>query len=113
MTQSQVILKRLKTKLQATSYRVAATLDVTRQAVSQWENGRTHMDESTVWKVAAILEEPPEALLAQLAADKSKDGETAKHWLALARKLQRAAAAVGAVGVITALALHTSAVCIL
>ncbi|HEX3912688.1 MAG TPA: DUF3693 domain-containing protein [Steroidobacteraceae bacterium] len=83
--------KRLPTD---SDYNLANALGVSRAAVSKWRSGRNHMADTAAMRLAAILDEPTDAILALVAADRTSDPAAKKQWTNMASKLRASAAAV-------------------
>jgi plasmid maintenance system antidote protein VapI len=99
-TATQSFLKRVQSTLgDVSEYRAAKDLGVTPQAVSKWKLGKSFMGDAAGLRVAAILGEKPEVILALLGAERTQDADARKVWTNLARRLQRGAAA----GIVTSL----------
>ena len=86
MNQTQALLARVKAHLgNVSSYRAAEKIGVSRQAVSQWEHGKTFMTFDNATRAAELLGEDPAHVMALIALDQTK-GETAKKtWLKIAQ----------------------------
>jgi predicted transcriptional regulator len=82
--------KRLPT---ASDYSLANALGVSRAAVSKWRSGRNHMADTAAMKLAEILGEPTDTILALVAADRTSDPAAKKQWTNMAKKLRATAAA--------------------
>jgi hypothetical protein len=88
------LLDRAAKKLPTESdYSIANALGVSRAAVSKWRLGRNHMADTAAMKLAEILGEPSEVVLALVAADRSSDPGAKKTWTNMAKKLRATAAA--------------------
>jgi predicted transcriptional regulator len=82
--------KRLTTE---SDYSLANALGVSRAAVSKWRSGRNHMADTAAMKLAEILGEPTDSILALVAADRTSDPAAKKQWTNMAKKLRSTAAA--------------------
>lgn len=78
----------------ASDYSISKALGVSSAAVSKWRSGRNHMADTAAMKLAEILGEPTDAILALVAADRTSDPAAKKQWTNMARKLRASAAAV-------------------
>ena len=88
------LLDRAAKKLPTESdYSIANALGVSRAAVSKWRSGRNHMADTAAMKLAEILGEPTDPILALVAADRTSDPAAKKQWTNMAKKLRATAAA--------------------
>lgn len=88
------LLDRAAKKLPTESdYSLSKALGVSAAAVSKWRSGRNHMADTAAMKLAEILGEPTDAILALVAADRTSDPAAKKQWTNMARKLRATAAA--------------------
>lgn len=89
MNETQKILHAVVAALgDASDYRVAKELGVSRQAVSKWRAGRNLMGDDAGLEAAKLLKVKPEVVLLKLAAERSNSDEAAAVW----KRLQRTAA---------------------
>jgi len=85
------------------NYRISKELGISRQMVSQVFNYGKHLPEQSVIGMSKILNEPQEALLAELNAERAKRTDVREIWERVARQLMHTAAAIMlVVGLVTA-----------
>lgn len=81
----------------ASDYRLAKVLGVAQGAISNYRCGIRQLDDGTALRVAEIAGIPPAQLLAEIAAERSKDDKARKVWTKLARMAATAALCVAMV----------------
>lgn len=77
----------------ASDLALAERIGVSRQQVSQWRQGKNPMSDDRVAQVAVIAKEPVEYWMVTVRAEQS-EGQAAKVWSSLARRLATSAAAL-------------------
>lgn len=83
----------------ASDYEVAQHLGVTRATVSKWRTGQGSMSDETALIAASFADQTtPEALLLEMAAERTTSEKAAETYRRIARRL-RAAAAVVTLGI--------------
>lgn len=68
-------------------YRIAQLLQVSKQAVSGYRTGDRTFDDETALKVAALLKEKPEKVLADMHAERAKDDQVKAVWERMAKRV--------------------------
>lgn len=79
-------------------YRLAKLLGVAQTTISNYRTGNRQLDDAVAVKIAHMIGVDPAELLAEVAAERSKDEGARTHWLRLAA-LARAACLVATLGV--------------
>lgn len=74
-------------------YRLAKTIEITHAAISEWRNGKSLPNESTIVKLCALSGDDPDLVAAQIQAKRSKDAAARALWSRVALRLQGAASA--------------------
>ena len=95
MTQTIQLLNSLKAKTGAASdYALAKKLDMTRSAISNYQNGRRILDDETAVKVASMLEIDPSIVLASIHIERAKTEAEKRTWIDIFERLGGVAATV-------------------
>jgi plasmid maintenance system antidote protein VapI len=71
-------------------YKLAKTLGVTKQAISNYRNDNTSMNDDVAIRASQLLGRHPAPLLAQLAAERAKTPEEVRVWTEAAEILKKA-----------------------
>lgn len=74
-----------------TIYGLSKRLGITRSTVQKWVRQTGSFDDTTAVRVADILEEKPEYIVACIHAERAKDQEVRKTWEKLAKLAKQAA----------------------
>jgi len=91
---SQDLLNRVRAKHHTTWYGLIRLMDVHKNTVYSWKGGHTVIDRKFVPKIAELLDEPEEYVLACLEADREQDAEMLKVWERIAAKFRSHAASI-------------------
>lgn len=91
---SQELLERLRAQHNCSWYGLAHILGAHEKTIANWKNGRTVMDRKFATRVAELLEEPPEYVLACLEFEREQDAGARKLWRSIAAKFRSHAASV-------------------
>lgn len=87
------LLEQSKTKLNITSdYALAKALEVPRQRIADYQNGKRHPDPYALVKIALLLDLDPLALIAEAEAQTEKNPQRKGFWENFARRVGSAAA---------------------
>lgn len=100
---SHDLLERLRAKYGSSWYGLATVLGAHEKTISNWKNGRTVVDRKFAPRIADLLEESPEYVLACLEAEREGDAEVRKLWQRIAAKFRSRAASILLTGLTTAL----------
>ena len=76
------------------NYRLARVLDIPETTVMRWNTGRNRPDDEAVMRLAELAGIDPGAAVAAIRAERAEDGPLRELWVAMAKRLQGAAAAV-------------------
>jgi len=87
---SQDLLKRVRVKHHASWYGLIALMEVHKNTVYSWKGGHTVVDRRFAPRIAELLGESAEYVLACLEADKEHDAEVLKVWERIASKFHAA-----------------------
>jgi hypothetical protein len=93
------LLERLRAQQGSSWYALAPVLGCTRHTVANWKNGRTSVDRKFAPRIAELLHEPAEYVLACLEADREQDAEVLKVWRRIAERF-RSKASILLVGLV-------------
>lgn len=85
------LLERLRAQRGSSWYALAPVLGCTTHTVANWKNGRTSIDRKFAPRIAELLEEPAEYVLACLEADREQDAEMKKVWRRIAERARSTA----------------------
>ena len=96
---SHDLLERLRAKYGSSWYGLATVLGAHEKTISNWKNGRTVVDRKFAPRIADLLEESPEYVLACLEAEREGDTEVRKLWQRIAAKFRSRAASILLCGV--------------
>lgn len=91
---SQDLLNRVRAKHHASWYGLAALLHTHKNTVYNWKGGHTVVDRKFAPRIAELLGESAEYVLACLEADREQDAEVLKVWEKIALKFRSHAASV-------------------
>jgi len=91
---SQDLLNRVREKHHASWYGLAKLLPAHENTVYSWKGGRTVVDRKFAPRIAELLGESAEYVLACLEADREQDAEVLKVWERIATKFRGHAASV-------------------
>ncbi|MEQ1592565.1 MAG: helix-turn-helix transcriptional regulator [Thiobacillaceae bacterium] len=101
MTKTQEILEIVRTKLNgATDYKIAQVLDIPRQRISEYANGKQQADSYTCAKIAEILERDPLEIIAQVEAEAARTEKKRKYWRSFFSGLRQAPHVVALCGIL-------------
>lgn len=82
------LLDRIKQQCNVTSnYAVANLLDVAVQTVDRYSKNLSHPNEEICERIATLLHEPPEYIIACIQVERSRSASAKKWWEAISRKL--------------------------
>lgn len=88
------LLERVRAKHKASWYRLARLIPTSESTMANWKNGRTGIDQRFVTRIAELLEEPPEYILACIEAERAQSPELEKIWRGIAEKFRSHAASI-------------------
>jgi len=95
---SQDLLNRVRARHHTSWYGLIRLMDVHKNTVYSWKGGHTVIDRKFVPKIAELLDEPEEYVLACLEADREQDAQMLKVWERIAAKFRGHAASILLVG---------------
>jgi hypothetical protein len=95
---SQDLLNRVRAKQNSSWYGLARLLSTHKNTVYNWKGGHTIIDRKFAPRIAELLGESPEYVLACLEADREQDAEVLKVWHRIAAKFRSNAASILLVG---------------
>jgi plasmid maintenance system antidote protein VapI len=95
---SYELLERLRAKYSSSWYGLADVLGAHEKTIANWKNRRTVVDKRFAPRLAALLDEAPEYVLACLEAEREPDAEVRKLWERIATKFRSHAASILLVG---------------
>jgi len=109
-TDTTKLLNRLSTHLaDASDYRIAKELGVSKTTVSNWRVGKGTMSDATAVRVAELLGENPAYILAVVHAERTESPDAQKVWRKMAAAFGGKAAAIFAATLLTGHSPHASA----
>jgi len=88
---SQELLNRLRALHGSSWYGLAALLHTHKNTVYNWKGGHTVVDRRFAPRIAELLEESPEYVLACLEAEREHDDQVLKVWHRIAARFRRPA----------------------
>lgn len=88
------LLERVRAKHGASWYRLAKMLPAHENTVYSWKAGHTIVDRKFAPRLAALLDEPAEYVLACLEHEKEQSAEVRKLWARIAAKFRSHAASI-------------------
>ena len=92
---SQELLERLRAAYDGASYyRIAKLIGCSEPAVAHWKHGRSGIGREYVTRVAELLGEPPEYVLACVEHEREQDPGAKKLWQRIAAKFRSHAASI-------------------
>jgi plasmid maintenance system antidote protein VapI len=91
---SHELLERLRAKSGSSWYGLAGVLGAHQKTIANWKNGRTVIDKKFAPRLATLLDEAPEYVLACLEAEREPDAEVRKLWQRIAAKFRSHAASI-------------------
>lgn len=92
---SQELLERLRTAYDGASYyRVAKLIGCSEAAVAHWKHGRSGIGREYVTRVAELLDEAPEYILACVEHEREQDPGARKLWERIAEQFRTHAAII-------------------
>jgi transcriptional regulator with XRE-family HTH domain len=92
------LLERVRATHNVSWYRLARMIPTSESTIANWKNGRTGIDQRFVTRIAELLEEPPEYVLACIEAERAQSPELVKIWRGIAEKFRTHAASILLVG---------------
>ena len=93
-TIDQVLDKARQVQKVPSDYKLALTLGIGGNALSNYRTGRSFPDEKACQKLAAAMGEDPILLMVEMQAQRTKDRESKVLWERLAKRLQMGVASV-------------------
>lgn len=97
---SQELLERVRTRHHSSWYGLARLLPAHENTITNWKAGRTIVGRKFVTRIAELLEEPPEYVLACLEAERESEPDVLKVWQRIAAKFRTRVASVLLAGVV-------------
>lgn len=91
---SQDLLNRVRARHHASWYGLQKLLGTHKNTVYSWKGGHTVVDRKFAPRIAELLDEPAEYVLACLEADREHDAEVLKVWERIATKFRGHAASI-------------------
>jgi hypothetical protein len=92
---SRDLLERIRAKHNNVSwYRLQRMVPTSETTMANWKNGRSSIDRKFVTRIAALLEEPPEYVLACVENERTPDADVQKLWHRIATKFRSHAASI-------------------
>jgi len=88
------LLERVRAKHNVSWYRLVRMIPTSESTMANWKNGRTGIDQRFVTRIAELLEEPPEYILACIEAERAPSPELEKIWRGIAEKFRSHAASI-------------------
>ncbi len=88
------LLERLRTKQGSSWYGLAALLGTHTNTVYNWKGGHTVVDRKFAPRIAELLDEPPEYILACLEAEREATPELQRVWARIAAKFRSRASSI-------------------
>jgi hypothetical protein len=92
------LLERVRAAEKVSWWKLPRVLDASESTVKNWKHRRTTVDRRFAPRIAELLGEPPEYVLACLEADREQDAEVLKVWHRIAAKFRSNAASILLVG---------------
>ena len=95
------LLERVRAAQGVSWWKLQDVLDASESTVKNWKRGRTTIDRRFATRIAELLHEPAEYVLACLEADREQDAELRKVWRRIGERFRSTASIllVGLVGV--------------
>lgn len=94
------LLERVRAAERVSWWKLSEVLDASASSVKNWKHGRTTVDRKFAPRIAELLDESPEYVLACLEADREQDAEVLKAWHRIAAKFRSSAASILLAGVV-------------
>ena len=88
------LLERLRAAEKVSWWKLPRLLDASESTVKNWKRGRTTIDQRFVTRIAELLHERPEYVLACIEAERAQSPEMEKIWRGIAEKFRSHAASV-------------------
>ena len=88
------LLERVRAAHNVSWYRLARMIPTSESTMANWKNGRTGIDQRFVTRIAELLAEPPEYVLACIEAERAQSPELVKIWRGIAEKFRTHAASI-------------------
>lgn len=88
------LLERLRSKYSTSWYGLAPIIGTHENTIANWKNGRTTIDRKYATRIADLLEEPGEYVLACLEHERESSPDVRKLWQRIAAKFRSHAASV-------------------
>ena len=85
---SQDLLNRVRARHDTSWYGLARLLSTQKNTVYNWKGGHTIIDRKFAPRIAELLDEPAEYVLACLEADREQDAEVLKVWRRIAERFR-------------------------
>ena len=88
------LLERLRAAEKVSWWKLPRLLDASESTVKNWKRGRTTIDQRFVTRIAELLHERPEYVLACIEAERAQSPEMEKIWRGIAEKFRSHAASI-------------------